>query len=870
MKKLLKTKPGTILILTFCVSFFLFSACSNKKADTISFAVVSDTHYKSGESTLTESFVKPFAEEINTTYPEIGFVAHLGDFAQDIKPPVQGYYETNLKFGLKNFTNQVNRPLLIARGNHDVKTVYEEIALPFISNELEKVTQVEKILETLYYSFDYGNSHFIFLDDFYEADNEAELKWLVNDLKETKNKESIKHTFVMSHNPIWRYDRPWDIKPFTKNLIPILAEYEIDALFCGHIHQNNASVRIFNNKKIMQLMTSAQGNPKYLEEANISFNAASKKYETFGFIPVEKVQKILLPEEDLSYNWAYTSGAPSSYYIVSVNGSNVNVKLCSPGNGVIRELFWEKPNEIVDIKGAPPSEEILSIDDFGQISEAKLYYSCWSNSWTKAPVFLNGEKIGNLKVNSPDARWWREDFRNTIEIDPAFFPLIKSENKIIIKNPDKDELGIAHCMLHITTKKGKQFFSSVSQYAYLSAKNISSDTSPLRNNPLASKLRISTKEDIENIGLPDRKVLKKVNLGEDLYPIKLRFYITTPPCPPSTLIESISWDWGKYANFAKGSDLWPVTWASDDNIYTAWGDGGGFGGDNQQGRVMLGFGRIEGSPEHLIETCGKPGKNMFNTWGGACSEGSAKFDGYPMGLLSVDEVLYCFRNMDNSKYEEYKPDIELCWSGDLGKTWSRADWIFNGGEFGEISFLNFGRDYSGARDNYVYMYGSEMHIRDKIFLARVPKENIKNKSAYEFLSAFDGNNNPVWNSDITKRKPIIYDPNGCSSVPRVSYNPGIKRYILTIGHRQIEELGIFEAKEPWGPWYTVAYYNNWGNCNSSEEGRALAWDFPTKWISPDGLTMWCVFSGNQKRDELPDGAREFDRCNIVKATLKLH
>ncbi len=284
---------------------------------------------------------------------------------------------------------------------------------------------------------------------------------------------------------------------------------------------------------------------------------------------------------------------------------------------------------------------------------------------------------------------------------------------------------------------------------------------------------------------------------------------------------------------------------------------------------MLGFGRIEGSPDSLIETCGNPDKNMFNIWGGACSEGQATFDGYPVGLLSVDGVLYCFRNMNNSEGEEYKPDVELCWSADLGKTWLRADWVISGADFGEISFLNFGKDYAGARDDYIYMYGTEMHLRDKIFMARVPKDKIKERSAYEFLSGFDVNNKPIWNSDIANRKAIIHDPNGCNAIPRVCYNPGIERYILAIGHKQIEELGIFEAPEPWGPWYTVAYYNNWGNCKS-EDGHALAWDFPTKWISPDGLTMWCIFSGNQHRSELPDGAREFDRCNIVKATLNLY
>ncbi len=530
MKKLLKTERLSVLILTFCVSsFFFFFACTNEKADTFSFAVVSDTHYK---HVISETFVRPFSEEIHTTYPGVCFVAHTGDFAQDSKQSGPSYYETNLKFGLKDFTNQVKKPLLIARGNHDVAEVYKKIALPFISTELEKVTHEKKALTTLYYSFNYDNSHFIFLDYF---GTDAEIQWLESDLKETKHNDTIKHTFVLSHSPLWRYDRPWDIEPFIEKLIPILAEYKIDAFFCGHIHQNNASVRIFGDKKIMQLMSCAWGN----QEVNLNY-IAPKNNVNNDFIPIEKIQKILLPEEDLCYNWAYASGSPGAYYIVTVKDSKVNVKFCSPGKGVIRELYWEEPNEIVDVKAPEPPVEDLNIGDFEQITEARLQYSCWSNSWTEAPVFLNGKKIGNLKVTAPDARWWRDDFRNTLEIDPIFFSLIKPENEIIIKNPNKDELAVAHCVLRVSTKNGKQFSSSMSQYAYLSAKTIGSDASQLRNSQFASDLRISTKEDIESIGHPDSKVLKKVNLGEDLYPIKLRFYITTPPCPPSSVIKSIN------------------------------------------------------------------------------------------------------------------------------------------------------------------------------------------------------------------------------------------------------------------------------------------------------------------------------------------
>ena len=39
---------------------------------------------------------------------------------------------------------------------------------------------------------------------------------------------------------------------------------------------------------------------------------------------------------------------------------------------------------------------------------------------------------------------------------------------------------------------------------------------------------------------------------------------------------------------APGSDNWATTWADDDNQYTVWGDGGGFGGTGQVGRVLYG------------------------------------------------------------------------------------------------------------------------------------------------------------------------------------------------------------------------------------------------------------------------------------------
>jgi hypothetical protein len=68
-----------------------------------------------------------------------------------------------------------------------------------------------------------------------------------------------------------------------------------------------------------------------------------------------------------------------------------------------------------------------------------------------------------------------------------------------------------------------------------------------------------------------------------------------PPYPQSKQILDIEWDFESIVTLAPGSDNWPITWPDDDKQYTSWGDGGGFGGTNQEGRVSLGFASVEGS-----------------------------------------------------------------------------------------------------------------------------------------------------------------------------------------------------------------------------------------------------------------------------------
>ena len=340
--------------------------------------------------------------------------------------------------------------------------------------------------------------------------------------------------------------------------------------------------------------------------------------------------------------------------------------------------------------------------------------------------------------------------------------------------------------------------------------------------------------------------------------------LAEPPYPPSSVIKSITWHWDTHTTAAPGSDLWPVTWASDGDIYAAWGDGGGFGGTNSDGRVSMGFARIKGVPESYVG---------INVNGGKNPEAPASFPKKCKtgGILSVDGTLYARLNLQDGEWPNV--NFGLAWSEDLGATWTKASWVFpkGAGNFRLTSFLNFGRDYAGVPAHlagFVYFYGfkhdTDSGSDNSTYMGRVSQDKLKDRSAYEFFKGLDANGKPIWTSNVKDIWPMFTDANG-SSGGAVVYNPGIKRYIMTSFHTGPGQLGIFDAPQPWGPWTTVAYYDSWGNMGTT--GFGLNCDFPQKWMSTDGLTMWSIFS------VYGDGARKgidgHDKFNLVKATLML-
>lgn len=299
--------------------------------------------------------------------------------------------------------------------------------------------------------------------------------------------------------------------------------------------------------------------------------------------------------------------------------------------------------------------------------------------------------------------------------------------------------------------------------------------------------------------------------------------------PSSPITKDVEWaPVETIVRKASGSDNWPITWADDDNLYTAYGDGWGFEPKTKK-KLSLGIVKIIGSPSDF------KGVNIRTKSGERVGQGAK--GSKASGMLCVDGVLYMLvRNTGNS---------QIAWSKDHGKTWRWCDWMFTV-SFGCPTFLNFGKNYAGARDEFVYIYSpdsdSAYKPADRMVMMRVAKDKIREQGGYEFFKGFDGAGKPVWTKDITDRGAVFINPGKCYR-SGISYNAGLKRYLWCQTIYGSEDmrfkggLGIFDGPEPWGPWTTVYYTERW------DVGPGETSSFPTKWMSSDGKTCYLVFSG---------------------------
>jgi hypothetical protein len=184
--------------------------------------------------------------------------------------------------------------------------------------------------------------------------------------------------------------------------------------------------------------------------------------------------------------------------------------------------------------------------------------------------------------------------------------------------------------------------------------------------------------------------------------------------------------------------------------------------------------------------------------------------------------------------------------------------------------VDFGKNNTGARDEFVYVYSpdsdSAYRLADQIVLARAHKNRVREREAYEFFAGLDETGQSRWTRDLAHRRAVLAN-SGRYYRPRVTFHAVLKRYLLVqpvpeagsrdaagkLDTRFAGGLSVFDAPEPWGPWTTVFFTDQW------DVGPGDSASFPSKWskwMSTDGVTLRLVFSGD-------------DSFSVRRATLEL-
>jgi hypothetical protein len=136
-----------------------------------------------------------------------------------------------------------------ARGNHEGSAAFYA---DFLGRPLDR----------LYYSFDYGNAHFVVLDN-YAADREAMVAWLDEDLAAS----DAEWKFVCYHTPTFNvggHASTWG----REDVLPVMEKHGVDFAFYGHSHLYERFLPIgpAGGKPIIHVVTGAGGAPLYAAE----------------------------------------------------------------------------------------------------------------------------------------------------------------------------------------------------------------------------------------------------------------------------------------------------------------------------------------------------------------------------------------------------------------------------------------------------------------------------------------------------------------------------------------------------------------------------------------------------------------------------
>ncbi len=340
------------------------------------------------------------------------------------------------------------------------------------------------------------------------------------------------------------------------------------------------------------------------------------------------------------------------------------------------------------------------------------------------------------------------------------------------------------------------------------------------------------------------------------------------PYPKSKVIKGIRW-LGEPLHDRNYGDTWGSTWSDDDFVYSV--------GDDTSGTGTVGWNlsvyKVAGMPPQHVVTRVNEMQEYDKAGAGHWWKGA--------GMASIDGVLYMgiysqsVPGQGSATKISFNADhASIILSTDHGKTWKPTATVesplFPGKEFPTPFFVQYGKDYSDAMDEYVYLVSNDggWNNWNRMILARVARRTIGqlNRSDWEFFTGTGRHSVPLWGRDARQAK-AVFEHQGYTSMTGMQYVPAVQRFVLgqwayvamkgggdrtaacpaappwhgEAKHETADQtmLCLYEAPKPWGPWRLFHAQPKWGPAFYNP-------NFPSKWFENGGRRLWIVEGGNYR------------------------
>ncbi len=239
------------------------------------------------------------------------FIMHSGDYVDDGN-------DEKLWLALMNAAkdSMMNNIIVPAVGNHEVEdhAFWQHFKLEHTNDH--KTTGI-------YYSFNYGNTHFVVLDTNKSTDDntsyidDEQLEWLEDDLKKARENGS-KWIIVNMHKGLYTIGKHSDNEKFdgengARNRVgSVFEKYGVNLVIQGHDHCPSVSKPIKDGKAsedgVVYINTGSAGSKSYgVDDGTMP----DEYYELFDYMPTEE------RTDDTYQNFA----------IVSITDDGINVKM---------------------------------------------------------------------------------------------------------------------------------------------------------------------------------------------------------------------------------------------------------------------------------------------------------------------------------------------------------------------------------------------------------------------------------------------------------------------------------------------------------------------------------------------------------------